>query len=168
MSQKRFIMSSYVTCDIQDVCTKETDVIRIIPFKSSGTAAGRQLRCFMGEKMTRTTCAKAKDPTQCVSLSDYESFFFSEQWLCHVQAFSALGDSVSSPAYAQLKFRRDVSPEKPHNCTFNMIMLLFSGLQLNSLVGARTKLIFSLNLQELMSTLFQLLGKSKEDKSSIK
>lgn len=79
-----------------------------------------------------------------------------------------LGDSVSSPAYAQLKFRGDVSPKKPHNCTFNMIMLIFSGLQLNSLVGARTKLIFSLNLQELVSTLFQLLGKSKEDKSSIK
>lgn len=72
-------MSCYVTSDIQDVCTKETDVIRIIPLKSSGTAAGRQLRCFTGEKMTRTTCAKVKDPTQCVLLSDYESFFFSEQ-----------------------------------------------------------------------------------------
>lgn len=71
-------MSSYVTCDIQDVCTKKTAIIRTIHLKSSGTAAGRQLRCFTGEKITRTTCAKGKDPTQCVSLFDCESFLFFE------------------------------------------------------------------------------------------
>lgn len=68
MSQKRFIRSSYITCDIQDMCTKETDIIRIMHLKTSGTAADRQLMCFMGEKTSRTTCAKVRDPTQCVSL----------------------------------------------------------------------------------------------------
>lgn len=72
MSQMRFIMSPYITCDIQDMCTKETDIIRITHLKTSGTAAGSQLMCFMGKEMTRTTCAKVKDLTQCVSLFDCE------------------------------------------------------------------------------------------------
>lgn len=71
-------MSSYITCDIQDVCTKETDIIRIIHLKTSGVEADR-LRCFTEEKMTRTNCAKVKDPTQRGSLFDCETFLFSEQ-----------------------------------------------------------------------------------------
>lgn len=71
-------MSSYITCDIQDVCTKQTDIITIIHLKTSGTAAGGHLRCFMGDEMT-TTCAKVKDLTQYVLLFDCESFLISEQ-----------------------------------------------------------------------------------------
>lgn len=60
-------------------------------------------------------------------------------------------------------------PKRVITAHFNMIILIFNGLQLNSLVSARAKLIFSLSLQGgLWSTLFQLLDKTKEDKSSSK
>lgn len=70
--QKRF-MSSYIPCGIKDVCTKTTDIINDL--LSNLSLLEQQLVDSwdaLGERKWQELAFKPKNPTQTVSLFDYE------------------------------------------------------------------------------------------------